>query len=422
MAFWTSSDKTKVKKLKEEGCVTTFSVEVPSTEAEGLAHNAYLQIQQRASLPGFRQGKAPIHIIEKQFAGAARERVVDQAVKKLLPDLLEGNGLKPVSPPLVSSVAWAKGKPLSFQLTVESAPRFEPKDYVRIPVAKKEAAVSDLDVEARLAELAERNARLERAPEEAVGPQHYVVIDYQGWMDGKPQEGLKGQGELVDLSAPQTIAGLSGGLQGAKRGESRAIESEAGGRKARFEVTVREIKSKVLPPLDDEFSKDLGFSNLQDLRSKAREALVREAVEEQERNIRRQIEEALLKANRIPAPPSVVEAHFGSLLQGLKERLLGPGREWTPKEMEGLRAKLWPKAEEEIRLSYILRAVAHREKIEVTAQDVNSELQKMLEAASNPSEKEKVKAFFETRSEDIQAALKEKKVLAFLKSNAKMVQ
>lgn len=417
-----NSDKPKFKKLKEEGCLVTFSIEISAGKVQEEAHTLLLRIQQRARLPGFRPGKAPIGLVKKQFAAQAREETLHELIRRYVPEALRELGLSPVAAPVVSDLSLEENRPLLFKVRVEVPPQVSPKDYAKIPVQRRNYQVSSEALERRISDLREANARLERAAEESVAKDHYVVIDYLGFRDGKPLPQAKGESELVDISSDQTLEGLAEGLQGLKRGEKKEIPVTISQKPAALQVTVKEIKRKILPPLDAEFAKDLGFTSLSELRAKLREVMEAEGRQKAEREVTQQIEEALLKANRIPLPPSLVQAQLEQMLERLRHQLLGPRGQWSEKQLEDLRLKLLPKAEDELRLSYILPAVAERENLKVLEEDLQAELERNLGAAETPDKKENLRRLFEEKRESISGLIRDRKAMALIREKAALTE
>ena len=412
------SDKPRFKKVKEEGCLVVFSVEVPAAKVQDETHNLLVRIQQRAKVPGFRPGKAPLDVVKKQFAGNAREEVVDELIRRHVPEALQELGLKPVAVPTVESISHEEDKPVRFDVRVEVAPQVSPKDYLKIPVQRKSHSVTEEMLAKRLEDLREANARLDPAEEETVGRSHYVVVDYEGFSGGKLLPEAKGEAELVDMSSEQTLAGLAEGLMGLKRGESKEIAVKLRGKDATLKVSVKEIKRKVLPSLDAEFSKDLGFASLEELKAKLKSVMEEEARAKTDREVTDQIEAALLKANRIPIPPSLVEAQLEHRLQQLTRQLLGPSKKWPEKQLEELKAKLRPQAENEVRLSYLLPAIADKERIAALDEEITSELEKSLQAAENDAGKEDIRRLFSERKEAVAGMIRERKTMALIKERA----
>jgi trigger factor len=418
--FSTAEKKHGMKKLKEEPCRLTLSAELSADEVRDAVQTALVQIQSRARLPGFRPGKAPLNLIEQKFADDARQHVLDQAIRKVLPDALKEFHIQPVASPTVHDIRFEKGKPLSFQLTFEVAPKFEPKDYKKLQLSKPAGPAADDAVEERLRQIRESNARLEKAEQDKVGKDHYVVVDYEGTLDGKPIEGGKAENELVDMSAPQAAEGLTEGLLGLERGTTKDVPVKIEGKTASFKVTVKDIKKKILPELDDELSKDLGFPTVVELKAKVREVTIKEHETKAERALREQIDDKLVAANPIPVPPSVVESQLASMLERLKSQWLRSGRPWPEKDESKLVEKLKPEAEKNVRLSYVIQAIAVKEKLEATDQEFAAERDKNMASAENEKEKEALKTFFEQHKDEVGAVIRERKVYEFVQSNAKI--
>lgn len=410
------ADKTRFKKLKEEGCVVTFLLEVPAAEVENETHTLLLRIQQQARLPGFRPGKAPLEVVKKHFEGHAREQVVDSLLRKFIPQALRELSLNPVAAPLVERASLESGKPARFEVRVEIAPKVEPQGYTKIKVQKKSYPATEEAVEARLKELREAHARLERSSAEAAAKTHYAVIDYEVTQDGKPKG--KGAGELVDLSSEQILEGLAEGLVGMRRGETKEIAVKLGGKPASLTATLVELKEKALPVLDDEFAKDMGFATLSELKAKLKEVIDEEGKAKSEREVSQQLEAALLKANRIPLPPSLVEAQLEHMIERARQQFLGPKGKFTEKQEAELREKLRARAEDELRIAYLLPAIAEREKLQALAEDVSAELEKNLAAADSEAKKEEIRKLFAERKDSIASMIRERKAMRFIRDKA----
>src|SRR3569832_31886 len=382
----TKSDKAKFKKLKEEGCVVTLSVEIPAEEVANQTQSSLARLQNRARIPGFRAGKAPLDAVKQHFTGHAKEEALDAPPRKHVPAALEELKLRVVETPSVEDVKWKDGEPLTIQVRGETAPTATAKDYTKIPVARKPAVADAKALDKRLEDLRESHARLEAAKDEKVGEKHFAVIDYAASRDGKPLPNAKGAGELVDMSAQQSVEGLTAGLLGMKRGESKDITVKLGGKDAKLAVTVTEIKEKILPAVDAEFAKDLGFETLEELKSKLKEVLDRETKNESEADAVRQIEEALVKSNQFPLPPSLVERQLEGMLERMGRQLAGQGQ-LSETDLADVKDKMKPKAEDEVRLAFVLSAIAEKEKIDASDADLNAELEAGLKDADTEERK-----------------------------------
>jgi trigger factor len=413
----TKSDKAKTKKLKEEGCVVTLSVEIPPQEVTDQTQTSLVRLQSRARIPGFRSGKAPLDVVKQRFTGHAREEALDALIRKHVPAAIEELKLRVVETPSVEDVKWKDGEPLTLQVRVEVAPTPTTKDYTKIPVTRKPAAADAKALDKRLEDLRESHARLEASKDAAVGPKHFAVIDYAATRDGKPLPNAKGSSELVDMSAEQSVEGLTAGLLGMKRGESKSIVVKLGGKDAALAVTVAEIKEKILPPVDAEFAKDLGFETLDELKAKLKEVLDRETKHESEADAVRQIEEALVKSNHFPLPPSLVERQLEGMMERMQRQLAGSAQV-SEKVLADLRDKLKPKAEDEVRLAFVLSAIAEKEKVAVSDADLASELEAGLKDTETEEKKKEFRELFEKRKDQISHMIRERKTMTLLKEKA----
>ncbi|HXT02106.1 MAG TPA: trigger factor [Elusimicrobiota bacterium] len=413
----TKSDKAKFKKLKEEGCVVTLSVEIPAEEVTNQTQTSLVRLQNRARIPGFRAGKAPLDVVKQHFTGHAKEEALDALIRKHVPAALEELKLRVVETPSVEDVKWKDGEPLTIQVRVEIAPTATAKDYTKIAVARKPVAADAKALDKRLEDLRESHARLEAAKDEKVGAKHFAVIDYAASRDGKPLPNAKGAGELVDMSAEQSVEGLTAGLLGMKRGESKDITVKLGGQDAKLAVTVTEIKEKILPAVDAEFAKDLGFETLDELKAKLKEVLDRETKNESEADAVRQIEESLVKSNQFPLPPSLVERQLEGMMERMQRQLAGSAQV-SEKVLADLKDKMKPKAEDEVRLAFVLSAIAEKEKIDASEADLNAELELGLKDAETEEKKKDLREVFTKRKDQISHMIRERKTMQFLKDKA----
>jgi trigger factor len=413
----TKSDKAKFKKIKEEGCVVTLSMEIPPQEVADQTQTTLVRLQNRARIPGFRAGKAPLDLVKQNFMGHAREEALDALIRKHVPAALEEMKLRVVETPSVEDVKWKDGEPLVLQVRVEVAPTPTAKDYTKINVTRKPATADAKALEKRLEDLRESNARLEASKDEVVGDAHFAVIDYATTRDGKALANAKGTGELVDIAAQQSVEGLTAGLKGMKRGETKQITVKLGGKDAVLSVTLTEIKSKILPAVDLEFAKDLGFETLEELKTKLKEILDRETKNESEADAARQIEAALVKTNPFALPPSMVERQLEGMMERMGRQLAGSAS-LPEKVLADLRKNLQPKAEDEVRLAFLLQAIAEKEKISATDADLAAELELGLKDAEGDEKKKELRDVFEKRKDQISHMIRERKTMAFLKEKA----
>lgn len=420
MALWTPSQKPKAKKLKVEGCKHVYKVELSPGRMQEALHNVFVRLQLQARISGFRQGKAPIEMVKKQYGQAAAAEAAEQLLKTSIPEVLQELKLRPVAVPSVGAIQTPPNGPMSFELHVEVAPTFSPNGYKGIAVTQKDLKVAEKDIEERIKQLQEGNARLEKSDAQEVGKEHYVVLDYQMKRGGNPVEGGKGKQELVDMSSEQTIDGLTKNLLGAKRGETKSFEIKVDGKVTECTATVFEIKVKILPKIDEEFAKEMGVDSLAKLKEEIKKLIERENGEKTEREVSKQIEEALLKANRFEAPATLTEQQTEHMIARLASRLGRRNGKLPEKEAEELRKTLRPQAEQQVKIQFILAAIGEKEKIEATDDDFKSELETAVGKAKD-DEKKKTREFFEKSKDDILSAIRERKVIRLIRDSAKTV-
>lgn len=419
MAIWTPEQKTKTKKVKAEGCVQVYELEVPAPKAAEAIQTALLRLQLTAKVPGFRTGKVPLDYVKSQFMGRARAAAADDLIEGAVREALGELKLRAVAMPAVGNVKFPEGGALTFEMHVETAPEFEPTGYKNIALTKKDAKAKPADVEERLKQLQEGNARLE-AVEGPAQKEHYVVMDYSLSRDGKPLPNGTGKGELVDLSSDQTVEGLTQGLLGATKGETRELSVKIDGQPAVCKATVVELKRKVLPALDDEFAKDLGVDSLAQLKEKLAEIVQKEGEARAERDLVAQIDKALLDANKFEVPPTLAEHQVEHMYSRFVERMVGPDQNLPEEDAKKLREKLRPEAHNAVRLQFLVARIAEHEKIEATDEDLKAELEKSLAQSETEKEKARTREVFEKREGDIRAMIKERKVYQLIRESAKI--
>ncbi len=419
----------KVKVVKEEACEITLSLELSKEEVSKETDAVFQDIQSRASLPGFRTGKAPMDMVRKNFSQRANQTVLENLVSRSASQVLRERKLQTIDTPKVEKINFEPGKPLSFQMKVEKDPELKVKDYKGLKVNQKSSAVAEDQLSKALAELQERNATLIQSTADKVGKNHFIVVDFEGKIDGKTFRGGSAKNYLLNMESPQTIAGFSEGLLGAALNEERTVtpqfpadypQKEFAGKKASFQVTIKEIKEKKVPAMDDELAKDLGLASLSELKQKMRESLEKEAKDRTDKEVEEQIFQGLLDKNTFTVPPTLVEHRTTALIRRTKTALERQGlvQPNDEKADQALRERVKPQAEKDVRLSYLLKAIAEQEKLENVDEEIESLKKKALEETKD--KKETVDNYFKEHVVSIKASLIESKVIEFLKKNAKI--
>ena len=413
----------KAKQLSKEGCKVTLAVEATPALVSKCFQNAAVQVQSRAQMQGFRAGKVPLDLVKQNFGGHIKERALDLTVKAAITAAMEQAKLNPVAVPVLTKgdfAAFDDGKAFNFEIAVDVAPEFDVKDYKGITLTTKTEPATDAEVQENLDRVLDANARLENTADDAViDDKCYAVVHYKGQRNGKDDYKLSADSELIDMAAPQTMPGLADAIKGLKKGDKKSYETKEGKDTLSFEVTVDEIKNKVLPKLDDAFAKDMGFDTLDALKAKVKESLDEEAKQNARRAETAEIEDHLIKMNHFDLPQSLVEEYTESSLRNFVTSMTKMKPEQlTAEQRKSFEERIRPSVEKDLRVGYIIHAIAKKENLEATEADWKAELDKSLASANNKAEEKKIKVFFDERKAHIMATLGERKVFEFLKNNA----
>ncbi|HEX8028695.1 MAG TPA: trigger factor [Vicinamibacterales bacterium] len=371
-----------------------LSIEVPSDVVDAAIGQVAAKFGKSARIPGFRPGKVPSTVIRQRFKPQIMQDVAEQLVSSAVGEALVEKGVEPIGTPDIKDLVLEEGKPLTFKASFDVVPAFDPGDLTTIEATEPSRAIEEDVVNQSLERLRERNARYEAVETGIVESGHTVVValERKGTdKDGKEGELEKHEQVNIELGAPSNPPGFDTEVTGMTPGSSKsftlnypddyAIPELAGG-KADYTVSLKEIKKRVVPALDDELAKDLGeFESLDALRKRVREDLEHEAMHAAERQLRQDVLKQL--STRVPfaVPESLVEREIDRRLEDFARRLMDQridprqaNIDWNAFR-EGQRAP----AVEAVGSAIVLDEIAKREKIEVTDEDLDAELQRYAE-------------------------------------------
>ena len=395
-----SAVKTQTEELEDSR--VRVQVEVGSEAIERELTSAAGEIGRDMKVPGFRKGKVPAQVVLQQIG---REAVLDEAVRRALPgwyeDAIQDAGIATVgSPNLDMTDLPEKGAPLAFTFEVGVRPTAQLGDYEGMEVGRREVDVPEEDVTAELERLRESLASLETVEREAASGD-YVVIDFEGFVDGEPFEGGEARGFLLELGSGRLIPGFEEQLTGAKAGEDREVKvtfpddyqaEHLTGKEATFKVAVKEVKEKRLPELDDDLAIEAGgFDTLDELKEDVRTRLRQAHEDAIEREYREAAVDAVAAEARIDVPHDLVHAKAHEMWHVTARRLQAQGLDpaqylqITNKTEEELVTESEPDAERALRREAALAAVVEAEGIEVSDDEM---LEALRQASTQPGEKE----------------------------------
>lgn len=384
----------QVEKLEKN--MAKLTVEVPAEEFDKALTAAYNKNKGRFNIPGFRKGKAPQAMVEKMYgAGILYEDAVNEALDATYGDAAEESGLEIVSRPEISVVQVEKGQNLIYTATVAVKPEVTLGEYKGIEVTKASAEVTEEDIEEELKKVQEQNSRLVTVEDRAVEDGDQTVIDFEGFVDGKPFEGGKGEDYPLTIGSHSFIDTFEEQLIGKNIGEACEVNvtfpneyhsTDLAGKPAMFKVTVKEIKRKELPELNDEFASEVSeYDTLEeyknDIKEKAAERKQKAAATENEDHVVEKVVENA--AMDIPEP--MIDSQVNNMVNDYARRMQSQGlsldqyMKFTGMTMETLREQMKPQALKRIQTRLVLEAVAKAENITVTDEAVEKEIATMAE-------------------------------------------
>ena len=360
--------------------------EVPATEVERRMAQAARQLARNLRVPGFRAGKAPPPVVIKRVGRAA---VLDEAVRGSLGTwytaAVDAARIVPVGEPdLDLDDLPGEGEPLRFSIEIGVRPKATLGEYKGVEVGKREAEVSADDVRAELDRLRERSAKLDTVDRPAQQGD-FVVMDFLGRLDGEPFPGGEGRDQMVELGSGRLVPGFEEQLEGASAGDERTVNltfpedypaSELAGREAQFDVTVKEVKAKRLPELDDELAAEAGFDTLAELEDDIRERLSEVQQARIEAEFREAALDSVVQAATVEIPDALVEARARELWEQMIHSLSHQGisREAylriTGREEDEIIEEGKADAEQALRREAVLAAIVEAEGIKPSEEEV----------------------------------------------------
>jgi len=395
-----------------------LKIEIPAEAIESEIKRGLGEAQKRARIPGFRPGKAPMHLIEKKFAKNIEADVLEKMVPDYYLKAVKEAGITPVSRPVAEeSFDFKRNGPLSMTVSVEVRPKIENLNYEEITVKEVPVEVKDEDVDEVLKRLAEERATYESV-DDAISAGDLITMDYEVKDDGAAANDV-----VLKVGSGPYPQEFFDGLIGKKKNEELEItagfpedlQSPFAGKKPAFNVKVKEIKRRNLPPIDDEFAKDLGFENMGLLKDKVRENILLSKNRDAERTKQREILDKLIESHEFEAPEGLVKAEIGSTIAEIKAR----GKD--ERTEESLAEEIKPHAEKGVKASILLELIGEKEGITVTEDEVKEEIIETAQRAYVSPEN--IMKYYVARDgslEGLKRTVFEKKVLNFLVNKAKI--
>ena len=399
----------KVEQLEEKNMVKLV-IEASAEEFEAGLNAAYNKNKNKISVPGFRKGKAPRKMIEQLYGS---QIFFEDAANEIIPDAYadaaKESGLDIVSQPKVSIEQLEAGKPFIFAAEVAVRPEVELGEYKGVEVTKADAEVTDADVEEELKKVQDQNSRTVSVEDRAVKDGDMTVIDFEGFIDGEAFEGGKGENYPLTIGSHSFIDTFEEQMIGMNIGEEKELNvtfpedyhaENLKGKPATFKVTVKEIKEKQLPELDDDFAQDVSdFDTLAEYKDDLKKKIAERKESEAKAKKESEAIEKVVEAAKMDIPQAMIDTQVNRMLEDFAMRLQQQGLsveqyfQYTGMTADKIMEEMKPETVKRIKNSLVLEAVAKAENIEVSEEEFEAELQKMADMYK--MEIEKIKEFMQ---------------------------
>ena len=397
----------KVEQLEEKNMVKLV-IEATAEEFEAGLNTAYNKSKSKINVPGFRKGKAPRKIIEQLYG---QEVFFEDAANAIIPDAYAKacieSELDIVSQPKISVTQLEKGKPFVFEAEVAVRPEVELGNYKGVEVSKVDTEATDADVEEEIKKVAEQNSRTITFEDRAVKDGDMTVIDFEGFIDGEAFEGGKGENYPVTIGSHSFIDNFEDQIIGMNIGDEKEINvtfpedyhaEELKGKPAAFKVSVKEIKEKQLPDIDDDFAQDVSdFDTLDEYKADLKKKIAERKEAEAKKQKETEAIEKIVADSKMDIPQAMIDTQVTRMAEDFAQRLQQQGLslemyfKYTGLTAEKILDDMKPEAVKRIQNSLVLEAVAKAENIQVSDDEFNAELSKMAEMYK--MEVDKIKEF-----------------------------
>ena len=418
---------------KVETNIYELEVDATAEEFENAVQAAYQKAKNKINVPGFRKGKAPRKMIEKLYGESC---FYDDAVNAMVPYIvgaaIEEAGLDIVDRPEIDVTALSKDNGVSFKVKCIAKPEVEISDYKGIEVEKNVKTISDEDVDNQLKSMQERNGRLITVEDRAVENGDTVVIDFEGFMDGKAFDGGKEDGFSLKIGSGQFIPGFEEQIVGKTTGEDFTINvtfpenyqmEELAGKPAEFKIKLHEIKTTELPDLDDDFAKDTSeFDTIDELKADLKKKLEDNAAKNADAAAENAVYDAVIAKMNADIPQVMFEHKIDEMVRDFEMRLSQQGLtldlylSYTGMAKDAFRKTFEENAQKQVKLRLALEKIAELENIEVSDADAEEEIKKIADQYRITVEQVKQIISVESVRED----LKVQKASDIVKESAKI--
>ena len=400
---------------KLEHSMAKLTITVPAADFDKAMTAAYNKTKNRFNVPGFRKGKVPMAFIEKMYGPEVfYEDAANAMINEYYPKEAVASELEIASQPVIDVIEMGKGKDFVFTAEVAVKPEVTLGDYKGIEVEKIDVEVTDDEVLEDIKKEQLQNARKVLVEGRAAQLDDEVTLDFEGFVDGVPFDGGKGENYKLVLGSHSFIDTFEDQLVGKNIGEDVEVNvtfpeqyqaADLAGKPATFKVKINEIKAKELPELDDEFAQDVSeFDTLAEYKESLKKNLEEKKVNEAKRTKEDEAVQKIIDKSKMDLPEAMIDTQCETMVEEFAQRIAQSGLsmdqylQFSGLTIDGLKEQVRPEAISRIQGSLVLEQIAKEENIEVTDEDVNAEIEKM--AANYGMEADKLKEYMGDAEKD----------------------
>lgn len=390
----------KVENIEKN--VVKLEITVDSEKFNEAVTKSFKKNAKKFNVPGFRKGKAPLNIIKKYYGeGVLFEDAINFCCEDTYPKAIEENSIKPVDYPQIDVVQIGEGKDFIYTAEVTTVPEVKLGEYKGVEVKKVSYEVEDEAIETELKSMQEKNARVSLKEEGKIEKGNIAIIDFKGYVDGEAFEGGEGKDYELEIGSGTFIGDFEDQLVGLEKDESKEINvsfpeeygrEDLNGKPATFEVTIKDIKIKELPALDDEFAKEVSeFDTLEELKSDIKDRMKKELSEKAKAEYEEAVVEAVAANTEIEIPKVMIEKEIDNMVRDLEMRLKYQGLdlksyyEFTNSSEEKVKEYMRETAEKRVKTDLIMQEIAKVEDIKATEEELK---EKAMEVAKQYGQKD----------------------------------
>jgi trigger factor len=415
--------------MADASCRRELELEIPAEEVTKASEKVAKEFAKMARVPGFRPGKAPISLIKRRFAEDIKSEVLQNLVPETVEKAVAEQKLSPVSQPQVDKLEFKEGEPVKFRASFDVLPEFTLANYKNLEIEMPEMNLTDEDVNKALAEMQQRAAAFTPVEGRTVQNDDFVQVKLNGTPEGGG-EPLQAESVLCHVGAEETMEPFNENLRGTNVGDHKDFDvnypadypdAKLAGKLFHYSVDVLGIKTKQLPELNDEFAKDVSdATSLDELKTKIRESLEHERDHRQKDLQREKVIGELVKLHDFPVPESLVEHQMDVRLERVVRSLAQQGVDPRAVNVDwvSLRRRQEERAKEDVKAELVIDRIATEEKIEVTDEELDHEIEHMAGHSGESGEAFRARLTKQGALDRMKAKLRSDKTIDWLAQNA----